>query len=135
MQQAFVRSDLLVLVCTSSHTRFLQHFASALPVESRCDSYRPFTQNERGARGESSANILPPEGLFMKRSILFTTVALAAFASGYVGSSSIVSRVSQVTRVAAEEGDPCEIGGGLASGYMVSGGINGELICMAASAS
>jgi len=67
----------------------------------------------------------------MKRSILYTTVALAAFASGYVGSSSVVSHVSPVTRVAAEEGDPCELPDSLMSGYMVSGGINGELICMA----
>lgn len=62
----------------------------------------------------------------MKRSILYTTVALAAFASGYVGSSSIVSRVSHVTRVAAEVGDPCTTEHG--SGYMVSGG-HGELYC------
>lgn len=88
-------------------------------------------QNERGARGESSANILPPEGPFMKRSILYTTVALAAFASGYVGSSTLASGTSLVTRVAAEVGDPCTLEDGFTSGYMVSGGINGGLICQA----
>lgn len=67
----------------------------------------------------------------MKRSILYTTVALAAFASGYVGSSSIASGASLVTRVAAEVGDPCTTEDGLSSGYMVSGGINGGLICQA----
>ena len=65
----------------------------------------------------------------MKRSILYTTVALAAFASGYVGSSSIVSRASVVTRVAAEEGDPCTVEDTHASGYMVSGARG--LVCVA----
>lgn len=66
----------------------------------------------------------------MKRSIMYTTVALAAFASGFAGSSSIASRVSQVTRVAAEEGEPC-FTSDHSSGYMVSGGHGGELYCKA----
>ena len=71
----------------------------------------------------------------MKRSILYTTVALAAFASGYVGSSSLVSGASLVTRVAAEVGDPCTLPDGFSSGYMVSGGRSGELECRAGSQS
>ena len=67
----------------------------------------------------------------MKRSILFSTVAVAAFATGYFGSPSLVSSSSLLTRVAAEEGDPCELPGSLMSGYMVSSGINGGLVCMA----
>ncbi|MEP6832783.1 MAG: hypothetical protein ABJB74_05285 [Gemmatimonas sp.] len=63
----------------------------------------------------------------MKRTMLCTTFALAAFASGYVGSSTVTSRVSKVTRVAEEEGDPC-FTKDHASGYMVSGG-HGDLVC------
>ena len=123
---------IFLFACAQNRTREVSHvFASAPPVKSRCDSNRPFMQNERGARGEPSANILPPEGPFMKRSILYTTVALAAFASGYVGSSTLASGTSLVTRVAAEVGDPCTLEDGFTSGYMVSGGINGGLICQA----
>ncbi|MGV3707950.1 MAG: hypothetical protein ACO1Q7_03850 [Gemmatimonas sp.] len=57
----------------------------------------------------------------MKRTILYTTVALAAFASGYVGSSSVADRAHKVTRVAEFEGAPCTTSTGK-SGYMVSGG-------------
>lgn len=67
----------------------------------------------------------------MKRTMLFTTVALAAFASGFVGSSSTVSRASLVTRVASDVGEPCVLEDGFTSGYMVSGGKSGPPFCQA----
>jgi hypothetical protein len=81
-------------------------------------------QNERGARGGPSATI-PPEEPIMKRTILYTTVALAAFASGYVGSSSNVDRTPKVMRVAEFEACLTETG---KSGYMVSGGRGPECV-------
>jgi hypothetical protein len=67
----------------------------------------------------------------MKRTILFTTVALAAFSSAYAGASSTSSRVTTITRVAADLGEECFLEDGFTSGYMVSGGKSGPPYCSA----
>lgn len=66
----------------------------------------------------------------MKRTILCSTFAVVAIATALATQSTFASAPKSV-QVAAAEGDACDLEGGIASGYMVSTGRSGELVCVA----
>jgi hypothetical protein len=68
----------------------------------------------------------------MKRTILYSAFALTAFSLGYTGTSRVQAHAGKAVRVAASEGDPCEVGASRKmSGYLVSTGRSGEFVCVA----
>jgi hypothetical protein len=66
----------------------------------------------------------------MKRTILCSTFAVVALATSLVTQSAFAG-AQKAVQVAAAEGDACDLEGGMVSGYMVSTGRSGELICVA----
>jgi hypothetical protein len=67
----------------------------------------------------------------MKRTLLCSTFAVVALATALVTQSAFAGGQKAV-QVATAEGDPCDLEGGIMSGYMVSTGRSGEFVCVAA---